>query len=175
MCRVGPLSPRFEQMVLDRLVRVVAVDGVVLLMPGLCGPGRVPAAWGRAVALRVEPLSNAQRLAPDGLPPLTRNRSGRRCRRETRGGPFPCPRIAGPDSFTLRVNEARLANWPACRSLRCAPLGVAPARSPPRSPRVTCGFRCCSRQRATRVHRPARSRLPPAPERRGTPIRSGRR
>jgi len=29
---------------------------------------------------------------------------------ESRGGPFPCPGIAGPDSFTLRVNEARLAN-----------------------------------------------------------------
>ena len=25
-------------------------------------------------------------------------------------GPFPCPGTAGPDSFTLRVNEARLAN-----------------------------------------------------------------
>ena len=29
---------------------------------------------------------------------------------ETRCGPFPGPGIAGPDSFTLRVNEARLAN-----------------------------------------------------------------
>ena len=29
---------------------------------------------------------------------------------ETRCGPFPCPWIVGPDSFTLRVNEARLAN-----------------------------------------------------------------
>ncbi len=29
---------------------------------------------------------------------------------ETRGGPFPCPGIAGPDSLTLRVSEARLAN-----------------------------------------------------------------
>lgn len=27
-----------------------------------------------------------------------------------RSGPFPCPGIAGPHSFTLRVNEARLAN-----------------------------------------------------------------
>lgn len=29
---------------------------------------------------------------------------------ETRGGPFPYPGTAGPDSFTLHVNEARLAN-----------------------------------------------------------------
>lgn len=36
--------------------------------------GRVPAARGRAVALRVEPLSKAQRLAPDGRPSLTRVR-----------------------------------------------------------------------------------------------------
>jgi len=53
---------------------------------------------------------------------------------ETRRGPFPRPWIAGLDSFTLRVNEACLANWPACRSLRCASLNAAPARSPPRSP-----------------------------------------
>ena len=53
---------------------------------------------------------------------------------ESHGGPFPCPGIAGPDSLTLRLSEARLANGLACRSLRCAPLGAAPARSPPRSP-----------------------------------------
>jgi len=49
------------------------VHGVVLLMPGLCGPGRVPAVRGRAVALRVEPLSKAERLAPDGRPSLTQH------------------------------------------------------------------------------------------------------
>jgi hypothetical protein len=54
----------------DRLVRVVAADGVVLLMPGLGRSGRVPAVRGRAVALRVEPLQAAQRLDPDGLPSL---------------------------------------------------------------------------------------------------------
>ena len=62
-------------------VRGVAVDGVmmgvvvvvILLLPGLGGLGRVPAARGRAVALRVEPLSKAQRLAPDGLPSLTQH------------------------------------------------------------------------------------------------------
>ena len=35
---------------------------------------RVPAARRRAVSLRVEPLSKAQRLAPDGRPSLTRAR-----------------------------------------------------------------------------------------------------
>ena len=51
----------------------VPVDGVALLVPGLGGPGRVPVALGRAVALRVEPLSKAQRLAPEGLPSLTQD------------------------------------------------------------------------------------------------------
>jgi hypothetical protein len=78
MRRFGPLSPRFEMLVPDRLVRVVAADDVVLLMPALGGAGRVPAARGRAVALRVEPLGY-RRLAPDGLPSLTRIRSRRRC------------------------------------------------------------------------------------------------
>ena len=53
--------------------RPAVQDGVVSLMPGLGGPERVPAARGRAVALRVEPLSKAQRLAPDGLPSLTQH------------------------------------------------------------------------------------------------------
>jgi hypothetical protein len=73
MGRVGPLSPRFERLVSDRLLRTVALDGVVLLVPGLVGPERVPAVRGRAVALRVEPLSKAQRLAPVGLPSLTQH------------------------------------------------------------------------------------------------------
>ena len=73
MRRVDLLSPRFERLVPDRLLRALALDGVVLVMPGLCGLGRVPAARGRAVALRVEPLSKAQRLAPVGLPSLTQH------------------------------------------------------------------------------------------------------
>ncbi len=40
------------------------------LLPGLFGPGRLPAAPGRAVALRVEP-PGYRRLAPDGRPSLT--------------------------------------------------------------------------------------------------------
>jgi hypothetical protein len=87
-------------------------------MPGLCGPGRLPAARGRAVALRVEPLSKAQRLAPEGLPSLTRTWPGRRSRRSSRGGPFPCPGIAGFMSVMLRMTDARLAIEPARRSLR---------------------------------------------------------
>ena len=67
-------------MVPSRLLRDMTMDAVVLLMPGLGGPGRVPAARGRAVALRVEPLSKAQRLDPYGLPSLTQTRPGRRCR-----------------------------------------------------------------------------------------------
>jgi hypothetical protein len=65
------VSPRFEVLVPGSLSRALAVDAVVRLMPGLGGPGRVPALRGRAVALRVEPLSKAQRLAPEGLPSLT--------------------------------------------------------------------------------------------------------
>jgi hypothetical protein len=51
----------------------VVVSVVVMVVPGLCGPGRVPASRGRAVALRVEPLSKAQHLAPDGRPSLTQH------------------------------------------------------------------------------------------------------
>jgi hypothetical protein len=57
----------------------VAADGVTLsvvvdlvLVPGLCGPGRVPASRGRAVALRAEP-PGYRCLAPDGLPSLTQH------------------------------------------------------------------------------------------------------
>jgi len=55
------------------VVLVLMLVLVLVLMPGLRGPGPVPAARGRAVALRVEPLSKAQRLAPDGLPSLTQH------------------------------------------------------------------------------------------------------
>lgn len=40
----------------------------------------IPAALGRAIALCVEPLRRAQRLAPVGLPSLMRRRPGRRYR-----------------------------------------------------------------------------------------------
>ena len=50
----------------------VVVRAVVALMPGLCRPWRLPAARGRAVALRVEP-PGYRRLAPDGLPSLTQH------------------------------------------------------------------------------------------------------
>lgn len=56
---------------LGALEAIRSVDVVLLPMPGPGGTGRLPAARGRAFALRVEPLSKAQRLAPDGLPSLT--------------------------------------------------------------------------------------------------------
>ena len=56
-----------------------------------------------------EPLSKALRLARDGVPSCTQHGQAEEPA-EARGGPFPCPGTAGPDFFTLRVNEARLAN-----------------------------------------------------------------
>ena len=73
-------------------------------------PWCAPATGGGAAALRVEPLSKAQRLDPDGLPSLTQRGQADGAGRTDDSGPIPCPGIAGPDSFTLRVNEARLAN-----------------------------------------------------------------
>jgi hypothetical protein len=72
MRKVGPLPTRFEGQLSDRLVKELEMDAVVLLMPVLCGPGRLPAARGRAVALRVEP-PGYRHLAPDGLPSLTQH------------------------------------------------------------------------------------------------------
>ena len=89
------------------------VLGAVLVLvpvPGLCGPARVPAARGRAVALRVEPLSKAQRLAPDERPSLTQHGQAGVAGGDVNSGPFPCLGIAGLGSFTLRVNDARLTN-----------------------------------------------------------------
>jgi hypothetical protein len=61
------------------------------------------------------PLRCASRHRGTGVSTLTGCRPSRNTFRpalpaESRGGPFPCPGIVGPDSFTLRVNEARLAN-----------------------------------------------------------------
>ena len=44
---------------------------VVAMGLGTVGLGVTPLRGGRAVALRAEPLSKAQRLDPDGLPSLT--------------------------------------------------------------------------------------------------------
>ena len=71
---------------------------------------RVPAARVRAVALRVEPMSKAQRLAPDGRSSLTQHGQAGVAGGDDDSGPFPCPGIAGLGSFTLCVNDARLAN-----------------------------------------------------------------
>ena len=86
-------------MVRDRLMSQFAVGGVELLMSG------------HSVVLGVSSLRGAGLLRS----PLTGCHPSRDTVRpavpaETRGGPFPCPGIAGHYSFTLRVNEARLAN-----------------------------------------------------------------
>ena len=69
-------------------------------------------------------------------------RSGRLCRRSHYSGPFPCPGIAGSCSFTLRVNEARLTNWPDARARRFASFAaLGPDRHPGHPPRPMPG-RC---------------------------------
>ena len=96
-------------MVRDRLMSQFAVGGVELLMSG------------HSVVLGVSSLRGAGLLRcassrrGTGVSPLTGCHPSRDTVRpavpaETRGGPFPCPGIAGHYSFTLRVNEARLAN-----------------------------------------------------------------
>lgn len=54
------------------LLKVEVVRALALLMPCLCGPGRLPAARGRAVALCVEPPGYL-RLASDGRLSLTQH------------------------------------------------------------------------------------------------------
>ena len=55
-----------------------------------------PRGAGPVVALRVEPLSKAQRLAPDGLPSLTQHsQAGAAGNGDDVSGPFPCPGRAG--------------------------------------------------------------------------------
>jgi hypothetical protein len=71
MLRQGLLLPRFEAVVHSVLDAAVACS-MALLLPGPGGPWRLPAARGRAVALRVEP-PGYRRLAPDGLPSLTQH------------------------------------------------------------------------------------------------------
>ena len=76
----------------------------------------------RRCCLGVSPLRGAgllryasSRCQRPSVSPLTGFHPGRNTARPAmpavaRGGPFPCPGIAGPDSFTPRVNEARLTN-----------------------------------------------------------------
>lgn len=59
--------------------------------------------------LRVEPPAGAAVSPLTGYHP-SRNTVRPAMPAEIRGGPFPCPGVAGLSSFTLRVNEARLAN-----------------------------------------------------------------
>ena len=84
--------------------------------------GGVFAMWVWTMGLGVSPLRGAgllrcasSRCQRPSVSSLTGYRPSRNTVRpavpaETRGGPFPCPGTAGSDSFTLRVNEARLSN-----------------------------------------------------------------
>lgn len=132
-------------------------------MPGLGGPGRVPAARGRAVALRVEPLSKAQRLAPFGHPSLTQFGQAGEAGVHEDGGPFPRPGIAGLIGFTLCVIRARLAPRPAGRSLRSVPRrsGRHPRRPP--GPKPGRRIRRRAGPAAALLLRFARSGSPAAP------------
>ena len=76
-----------------------------------CPPWRPVSALRRAGLLRYA-LSRCQRPS---VSPLTGGHPSRNTVRpalpaEARGGPFPCPGIAGLGSFTLRVNDAHLTN-----------------------------------------------------------------
>lgn len=103
------MSTTLETLVPDRLLRGVVPHDVALLMAGPVGPGRVPAVRGRAVALRVEP-SGYRCLAPDGLPSLTRIRSGRRSRLKD-GAALSRGRGTRASLSVMRcMTDARLAN-----------------------------------------------------------------
>ena len=69
----GETFPRFPLQDQHRLLPGSARLHGPRHLPGLGRSGRVPAARGRAVALRVEPLPKAQRLAPDGRLSLTQH------------------------------------------------------------------------------------------------------
>ena len=95
------------------VIGVCRMPGVVVVAR-VCRQANVwgvsPLGGGRAVALRVEPQSKAQRLAPDGRPSLTQHGQAGDAGGDDDSGPFPCPGITGLGSFTLRVNDARLTN-----------------------------------------------------------------
>ena len=118
------------------------LNGVAVLVPGLDGLGRVPAARGRAVALA--------RRAPGhtGVSTLTGGHPSRKHEQagvagvDDDSGPFPCPGIAGLISFTLRVNEARLANCPGAHALRCTALRCRALRPAQIATPVTRQARC---------------------------------
>ena len=103
--RVGPLPPRFEKLVPDRLVRDVPADAVALLVPGLGGPGRVPAARAGLLRCASSPRPEA------GVSTLTGGHPSRNTFRPalparlTTAARSRARGRAGPDSFTLRVNE----------------------------------------------------------------------
>ena len=94
----------------------------------------------RSLARRVAPDCSAGRLAGAlanaaiKAAPSSRCRtaeSGRQRRRNGRQRPVPVPGDRGPCFLHGYVNEARLTNWPALRSRRCASFA---ARRPDRHP-----------------------------------------
>ena len=98
-----------ERMVVGVGVRALTVVVVVVVTIRRCCLGVSPL---RGAGLLRYASSRCQRPS---VSPLTgchpsRNTVGPAVPAETCGGPFPCSGIAGPDSFTPRVNEARLTN-----------------------------------------------------------------
>ena len=95
-----------------------------------------PRSLARRVSPDCGPAGLAGALAGAAIKAAPSSRCRQPCQAGAAGGdddsgPFPCPGIAGLGSFTLRVNDARLTNWPAFRSHRCAPFA---ARRPDRHP-----------------------------------------
>jgi hypothetical protein len=116
---------------LDVLLRVAAVAAVrVVLQREVGGLGRLPAAQGRAVALRVEP-PGYRRLAPDGLPSLTQHGQAGGA-----GGHHVAARsrARGAAGFVVR-HAAHDRRPPGDRAgSQVAALGARASRTPPRSP-----------------------------------------
>ena len=132
------------------------MDGMVPAMPGLCGPGRLPAARGRAVALRVEP-PGYRRLAPDGLPSLTQHDQAGDAGRNTRR-PFPVPGDRWPRFLHAARERGPLGELTGLQvaALRSARCGAGQIATP-----VTRHAR--SRAAEDRVQRSARSGSTAAP------------
>ena len=116
-----------------RSVRAVcAVNAVVLHMPGLGGPGRAPAARGRAVAMRVEPLAKAQGRsggarggqATRNPRPLESAAPERLRDRWKRAPEHPASRPCGRSARTCKVSSGRGGSI-ADATRRC----IAPGRS----------------------------------------------
>jgi len=81
---------------------------------GLGTPGR-PVSWRRRRDSRAFACAASRCQSPSvstltGLTSLRQHSQASDAGGDDESGPFPCPGIAGPDSFTLRVNEALFAH-----------------------------------------------------------------